>query len=83
MIYINSLPKNINDVIVGDDYVEKAPLLYPKEAEINIKINDKKMANKRAKILKKNKYIKRKMKAKYNDIFRRWNIKIEEYEVIK
>lgn len=36
----------------------------------------KNMANKRAKILKKN-------KAKYNDIFRRWNIKIEEYEVIK
>lgn len=46
MIYINSLPKNINDisndVIVGGDYVEKAPLLHPKEAEINIKINDKK-----------------------------------------
>lgn len=42
MIYINSLPKNINDVIVGDDYVEKAPLLYPKEVEINIKINNKK-----------------------------------------
>lgn len=46
MIYINSLPKNIkdisHDVIVGDDYVEKAPLLYPKEVEINIKINNKK-----------------------------------------
>ena len=71
MIYINSLPKNINDishdVIVGDDYVEKAPSLYPKEAEINIKINDKKMANKRAKILKKNKYIKRKIQSKLNN----------------
>lgn len=58
MIYINSLPKNINDisndVIVGDDYVEKAPSLYPKEAEINIKINNKKMANKREKYLKRN-----------------------------
>lgn len=43
----------------------------------------KNMVNKRAKILKKNKYIKRKMKAKYNDIFCRWNIKIEEYEVIE